>query len=143
EAALAHVDEVEAREDLEIFRRDHLRHIDELSSVVRSLGGEPAKPGLDLTGVLFEVMTKLRSVTGTLGALKAMRSNEKHTNKGYDRAVMLALPPNAHAIVASNLEDEHRHLAMIEAHIERLTPEAEGLEERPPLPPEARFGPHV
>ena len=145
EAAIHRLDdEIEIREDLEMFRRDHLRHIDELTRVVQSLGGETEEPSRDLKGVLLEAMTKLRSVTGTLGTLKAMRTNEHLTNKAYDRAIDVLLPPTAHAIVANNLEDERRHLATIEAHIERLTSaEAEGIEPTPPRPPEERPRAHV
>jgi rubrerythrin len=122
EQALQHIDEgdAEIRADLESFRRDHLRHIEELSAVVEEHGGAPLEPGRDVKGVLLEGMTKLRSVTGTLGALKAMRMNEKLTNRSYDRAAELELPAGVRAFVLANLADERRHLAAIEAHIERL-----------------------
>jgi hypothetical protein len=63
-------------------------------------------------------------VTGTLGALKAMRMNEQLTNRSYDRAAELDLPAGPRAFVIANLADERRHLAAIEAHIERLRAEA-------------------
>ena len=75
-------------------------------------------------------MTKLRSRTGTLGALRAMRMNEKLTNRVYDREVGIYMPPIAQAIVMENLSDERRHLAAIEAHIERLTNKEYQLEHR-------------
>jgi rubrerythrin len=122
EQALQNIDEGDAdvRADLESFRADHLRHIAELRTVVEEHGGAPIELGRDVKGVLLEGMTKLRSVTGTLGALKAMRMNEKLTNRSYERAAELELPAGARAFVLANLADEQRHLATIEAHIERL-----------------------
>ena len=122
EQALKRIEEndVAVRADLDSFLRDHLRHIGELREVIEAYGGAPMEPGRDLKGVLLEGMTKLRSVTGTLGALKAMRMNEKLTNRSYERASGLDLPLQAREVVLANLADERRHLAVIEAHIVRL-----------------------
>ncbi len=121
EQALEHTeDDEQVREDLTAFRLDHLRHISDLQNVIRGLGGEPKDPGRDVKGVLLEGMTKLRSVTGLKGALKAMRMNEQLTNKTYDKAIEMALPVDARAIIDANLADERRHLATIDAHLERL-----------------------
>ncbi len=121
EQALEHVDDPEVRADLAAFREDHLRHITELSAAVRDLGGEPIDPQRDVKGFVLESMTRLRSASGTAGALKAMRLNEKLTNRSYDKAAELSLPPAARQIVLANLDDERRHLAAIEAHIARVT----------------------
>ena len=122
EEALEHVDaeHVEVRADLESFRNDHLRHIAQLRTAIEAQGGAPIEPSRDLKGVLLEGLTKLRSVTGTVGALKAMRMNEKLTNRAYDRASEKDLPADVREIVLANLADERRHLAAIEAHLERL-----------------------
>lgn len=117
--ALEHVDDPIVREDLELFRADHERHIVELTRAVEELGGEVEEVSRDIKGVLLEGMTKLRSATGTLGALRAMRMNEKLTNRSYDKAAGKELPAEALDIVTRGLEDERRHLAAIEAHIDR------------------------
>ena len=131
ERALEHVeDDLDVQDDLLVFKLDHERHITELSGAIIALGGKPKEPKRDVKGLLLEGLTALRSVTGTKGALKAMRMNEKITNKTYTRAVELDLPPAAKAIVAANLEDERRHLAAIETHIERLDAEAHDKEKR-------------
>lgn len=121
EVAIAHVDQVDVKADLELFRRDHLRHIDDLTSCLRALGGEAKQPGRDAKGFVLESLTRLRSVAGTIGALKAMRTNEKLTNKSYDTAVALPLPVLALELVRRHVDDERRHLAAIDAHIERLS----------------------
>lgn len=118
--ALEHIDDPDAGDDLEVFKADHERHIVELTAVITVLGGEAKELRRDVKGLLIEGMTKLRSVTGTKGALKAMRMNEKITNKTYEKALEMDLPPVALEIVLLNRDDERRHLSAIEAHIERL-----------------------
>jgi uncharacterized protein (TIGR02284 family) len=119
--AIEKIDDLVARSDLESFQEDHEDHIRQLSQTVRMMGGEPEKAGRDLKGVLLEGLTALRSVTGTLGALRAMRTNEKITNRSYERALQEKLPTAAREVVLKNREDERRHLASIEVHIERLS----------------------
>jgi rubrerythrin len=118
--ALLHVDDPAVRDDLHAFLGDHERHVMELSSIIRDLGGTPIEAHRDFKGALLEGVTRLRS-RGTVGALRAMRTNEKLTNRVYDRAADFYMPPIAQAIVMENLADERRHLAAIEAHIDRLT----------------------
>lgn len=118
--ALLHVDDPGVRGDLHAFLGDHERHVMELSTIVRDLGGTPISAHRDFKGAVLETMTRLRS-RGTLGALRAMRTNEKLTNRSYDKALDFYMPPLGQAIVLENLKDERRHLATIEAHIERLT----------------------
>lgn len=118
--ALLHIDDPAARSDLHSFLNDHERHVMELTQIVRDLGGNPIAAHRDFKGVILEGMTRLRS-RGTLGALRAMRMNEKLTNRVYDRASEVYMPPIGQAIVVENLTDERRHLAAIEAHIERLS----------------------
>src|SRR5690606_9370068 len=81
EQAIERIDIPQVAADLEQFKGDHQRHIEELSAEVMRLGGEPPDRSPDLKGYLLEGFTALRSVTGTEGALKAMRSNEVTTNK--------------------------------------------------------------
>lgn len=118
--ALSHVTDFDVKVDLESFLADHDRHVMELSAVIRDLGGTPIQVHRDLKGAILEGMTKLRS-RGTVGALRAMRMNEKLTNRTYDRAAHVYMPPIGQITVLENLEDERRHLAAIEAHIRRLT----------------------
>jgi rubrerythrin len=129
--ALVHIDDLVVRLDLEDFLRDHERHVMELSSIIRDLGGVPIEVHRDFKGALLEGVTKLRSRTGTLGALRAMRTNEKLTNRVYDREMEVYMPPIAQVIVMENLADERRHLAAIEAHIERLSVKAPAVGHAP------------
>lgn len=114
EQAIKRIDIPQVAHDLEQFKGDHQRHIEELSAAVRRLGSEPPELSPDVKGYLIEGFTALRSLTGTEGALKAMRSNEKTTNKNYQKALSEDLPPEIEEIVRRGRDDERRHLLYIE-----------------------------
>jgi hypothetical protein len=118
--ALGHVDDTLARIDLTAFLNDHERHIIETTRVIRDLGGEPVEAHRDFSGVLLEGMTRLRSVRGTLGALRALRTTENFTNRNYAKAAQLDLAPLPYYLVAQSFSDEKMHRVVIEAHISRL-----------------------
>ena len=119
--AIDHSDDARVTRDLELFRGDHYRHIQDLSKVIRMLDGEPIEIHRDLKGVVLEGITTVRSLGGTLGALKAMRTAEKLTNYTYRKAAALALAPIGRVVIDQNYADEVRHLAVIQSHIERMS----------------------
>ncbi|RJP19822.1 MAG: ferritin-like domain-containing protein [Candidatus Abyssobacteria bacterium SURF_5] len=100
------------------FRDDHKRHVAELSVAIRELGETPPEYKRDTKGFLLEGFTAIRSKTGTEGALKAMRSNEKTTNKSYNKARSWDVTPSIKALIEKNYEDERRHLEYIETALE-------------------------
>ncbi len=128
--ALEHIDDSRVKDDLESYKADHERHVGELTKVVFDLGGPAPPVDRDLKGTILMALTAMRSETGTKGALKAMRSNEKLTNKRYDEVAGMELPAPAAAVVATGLADERRHLAGIEAHLERLKKESGTTDEQ-------------
>jgi len=118
EQALEHVDDEEARGDLEQVKIEHQRHLTELAALVRQLGGHPGEIHRDATGLLLEGMTLVRSVTGTLGALRALRTDEKVLVERYEKALD-GCPDPVLAAVARHWHDECRHLALLDRHIAR------------------------
>ena len=112
--AIKHVKYDDIRQKLIDFQDDHKNHISNLSAVVKEFSGEPVKPSPDFKGYLLEGFTALRSITSTKGALQAMETNEKLTNKKYEQAAALKLPSHVLNIVKSNLAQEQRHLAYIQ-----------------------------
>lgn len=112
--AIKRIDHATIRDRLIEFRADHERHITELDGCIRQLGGMPKKRKADLKGFLIEGFTALRSAIGIEGALKAMRSNEKLTNRRYGEAVTHGFPADIQRILENGRDDEKRHLAYIE-----------------------------
>jgi rubrerythrin len=129
EQAIEKIDLVTVRSQLESFRDDHARHVADLTRLLEGLGETPETLGRDLKGVLLEGMTALRSVTGTKGALKAMRMNEKLTNKAYEEALDEDLPDQVREVVLRNRADEARHLEYIELAIDQIV-DADEVEAR-------------
>lgn len=86
--------------------------------MVEQLGGTPAK-SRDLLGFLIEGFTAVRSITGTEGALKAMRMNEMVTNSTYEKAAGNEIyPARIRTLIERNYRDEKRHLAWIEKQVQ-------------------------
>jgi len=123
--ALDNIDHPSIHTQISSFKADHARHVNDLNSIIRRLGGEPPSFSPDLKGFFIEGFTAIRSLTGTEGALKAMRSNEKLTNKSYEKALGWELPADIRATIEKNFADERRHLAYIEQAIETKAWETE------------------
>ncbi|MDD5203957.1 MAG: DUF2383 domain-containing protein [Desulfobacterales bacterium] len=117
EQAMKNINEVFIRDQLAEFRNDHHRHFRELSAVVQGMGGSPPDYSPDFKGFLIQGFTAMRSVTGTEGALKAMESNEKLTNKTYEEASSWDLPLDAISLVRSNFDDEKLHIRYIQTSL--------------------------
>jgi uncharacterized protein (TIGR02284 family) len=119
--AIEKIDDVTIREQLTTYQQDHERHISDLSAEIRALGETPPEFSLDFKGYFIQGFTSLRSVTGTDGALKAMQTNEKMTNKEYREASTKVFPVRIQDIISKAYEDEKRHLDFIDMKIQRLS----------------------
>ena len=116
--AIDKIDVPSIHEQLRQFRDDHHRHVTDLSAAIRQLGGTPPDFSPDFKGYFIQGFTSLRSMTGTEGALKAMRTNEQLTNRTYEEASSWSLSPSIHALIEQNYADEKRHIMYIDQAIE-------------------------
>lgn len=117
EQAIEKIDDPVISDQLSIFQSDHERHIDELSDYLAEQGEDVPDRSPDIKGYLLEGFTSLSSSTGTDGALKAMQSNEKLTNKKYKEATEWDLDSEAKDIIMQGYDDERTHLAYIEQEL--------------------------
>ncbi len=111
---LHHIEEKDVKANIERFRGDHERHIKEISEELRTLGEKPPEFSRDFKGYVLDVFTKVRSLTGTEGALKALKGGEETTNKKYGAAVKLDFPTNIKNLIERNYQDAQKHLSWIE-----------------------------
>lgn len=132
EQAMRHISQPIIRDQIAEFRNDHHRHFRELSALVQGMGGEAPEYSPDFRGFLIQGFTALRSATGTEGAINAMETNEKLTNKTYEEATSWDLSIEAKVIVERNLSDERRHLSYIQRSLRDRIWEARTM------PPEPR-----
>jgi uncharacterized protein (TIGR02284 family) len=119
--ALEKIDFPVIHKQLTRFKSDHQRHVESLSDAIRRFGGEPPTFSPDFKGFLIQGFTALRSISGTEGALKAMKTNEMLTNSTYDDALSWDFPSDVREIIVRNREDERQHLQYIERAIEDRT----------------------
>lgn len=120
QAAIDRLDNPTFRSNLSEFRRDHLRHIDELGVVLTGQGRTPPKGG-DMKRLLTRGKVVIGGLIGDKAVLQAMRTNEADTNTAYERAVKFRdLPPAARDALERGLEDERRHCDWILETLKRL-----------------------
>ena len=115
--AIPEIDAPEIQAELGRFLDDHERHVMELTDALRGLGAEAPEYTRSFTGFIISGFTAIRAAMGIEGALKAMRTNEKLTNKAYADAAKMDFPPSVLSIVQRNCDDEKRHLAYVEQAI--------------------------
>lgn len=120
EQAISNIQEMEIANTLDRFKQDHERHASELNQAIERLGGTPPSHSPDVKGFLIQGFTAIRSMTGTVGALKAMISNEKIINKTYAEASQKLWPEELKGLIEHNYSDERLHLDTIEKLVETL-----------------------
>jgi len=119
--AINHIEGKDIREQLISFQKDHERHIENLSSLLKEAGGEPIEYSKDVKGQVIQGITWLRSIMGTKGALKAMVTNEKITNSKYHEALeYTGFTREIREQISQNFNDEKRHLAYVEKKLAEL-----------------------
>lgn len=111
--AIADIDEMRIRNNLERFRGDHERHVENLSRLIVTYGGRPPEFSRDFKGFIIEGMTAIMTKGGTRSTLLAMTSNEAITNARYRAATSLDFPPEIKETIQHNYRDEQHHIAFI------------------------------
>jgi len=95
---------------IEGFKRDHERHIQELNDLILALGGSP-KNESHVSAPLAQGMQKLAATMGDRALLIAWRGNELRMMTKYDEYTRKALlwPAEAKRLIDRNALDEERH----------------------------------
>jgi len=120
-SAMSKLSDAADRAQLGAFVTEHRRHVDELASIVRNLGGEPASHG-DLRQVVARGKVVLGALVGDRAVLEAMRGSEVESTAHYEAAVSQpGIPVDILAVLERICADEQRHQAWFAA---RLAPVA-------------------
>lgn len=119
QAAIERLESERYKETFREFLGDHKSHVTNLTNLVIGEGGTPEDGG-DMKKVLTKGKVVLADIAGDEAILKAMNSNEKQTNKKYEKSVENDYPPNIKVELQKGLSDERRHKAWIEAALEEF-----------------------
>jgi rubrerythrin len=126
-AAIDAIDEAQIRQQIELFKGDHERHVGELTALIRRQGGEPGRRA-DLAGMARRAMTRVAGLGGIEMVLRSLLSSEKLTNDVYAKHAALPLPADVLDLLRRNYGDEQRHYSWIDAALRQR------LWERPTAP---------
>lgn len=116
--ALRHAEDREVRARFERFQGEHRYHAEQLAETIKRITGTKPRMKVDLLGHMAEWVTALRSVSGTQGALHAMRTAEKYHNRRYEEAVRWDVGDRDIAKMLQRfLGDERRHLEYVQSKV--------------------------
>ena len=116
EAAINRLGEATYIEKLKEFKEDHLRHIEELSGLLKDHNEEPPTGPSLAKQWLTKGKVILANLVGDDATLSAMSSNETDTNKAYERMQDYQdIWEEAVDILKRGLEDERRHKAWLDS----------------------------
>ncbi|NLL13114.1 MAG: ferritin-like domain-containing protein [Fibrobacter sp.] len=109
------IEEATLKAEITRFRDDHKRHVSVLSELVKSYGGEASTEQKDIRRLFLGGATALQSLFGVEGALKALHTGEKITNKNYSESVQWDVPEDVKTVLKENYADEQRHIRFVES----------------------------
>ncbi|MBD0271303.1 MAG: ferritin-like domain-containing protein [Acetobacteraceae bacterium] len=118
--AIAGLRRPDLRQALEAFRADHERHVRDLSSQIRKLGGVPLTLPHLPTGLLKLGVQMAGLPGGDRSVLLAFVSNEWQSQEKYARYAARSYPSELAALLQRHAEDEARHYAWATGALEEL-----------------------
>src|SRR3712207_626319 len=99
------------KRQLEEFRGDHQRHIDELSQLIRSRDATPLELPHLPSGAFKLAVQAIGGAGGDRAVLLAFKANERQVRDKYRRAARTVHPADVTSVLARGAEDEARHYA--------------------------------
>lgn len=120
------------------FRDEHAAHVVDVSSLIYGYGGKAPKPVRDWKGFLLEGAMRLRSVSGTEDAVKALRLVETLALRFYNDLLKFGIPADLRVLLERHRDANQTHLNTFEKRLEWLA-QAHTL---PPTTPSVSAEPH-
>jgi len=109
------------RESLVRYRGDHQRHIEELTTHIRSMGGTPMELPHIPTGVFKSaVQAAAGAAGGDRAILLAFKSNEGQVRDKYWRAANAGHPAETSSLLRRNAHDEEVHYRWVAGVLESI-----------------------
>jgi rubrerythrin len=119
EAAINRIESQVYKDQLNIFKADHERHIQEISTLLGQHSIDPPKGPSIGKQWLTKGKVILANLIGDTTILRAMRSNEIDTNTAYERlSIHEGMWPDSKDIIRRGLLDERKHKKWLESVLE-------------------------
>jgi rubrerythrin len=99
----------EYKRQLDEFRADHQRHMDELSQLIRSRDGVPLELPHLPSGAFKLAVQAIGAAGGDRAVLLAFKANERQVRDKYRRSARAAHPADVTSVLARAADDEARH----------------------------------
>ena len=108
------------KRELRAFRRDHQRHVREITALIRANGGAPIELPHVSTGFVKLAVQFLGAAGGDRAVLLAFRSNEWEAAEKYAAAARKRYPPEVMKVISRAAGDEKRHYAWAVESLEKM-----------------------
>lgn len=110
------------RETVRRYRRDHERHVEELTALVRAHGGQPVEAAHPSSVDKLGLQALGDVGGGDTHVLVAFRNNERQSRDKYARAAekAAAWPADVQTVVRSAASDERRHYDWVDMTVQSL-----------------------
>ena len=118
--AIAQLESTTYRETLEGFRRDHERHVRELTELVTAAGGTPAEGPHAGTSLFKAAMQAMGSMGGDRAVILAFKANEGESVDRYRAAAERPHAADVAEVLRRGLRDEEKHYEWAESRLQRL-----------------------
>lgn len=118
--AIEQVESTTYRETLEGFRRDHERHVRELTELVRAAGGTPAEGPHVSTADVKLAAQAMGAMGGDRAVILAFKANEGESVAKYGAAAERPHSDRVREVLARAARDEEKHYEWAESRLKRL-----------------------
>jgi rubrerythrin len=125
--AIERVESTTYRETLEGFRRDHERHVRELTERVRAVGGTPAEGPHASTGAFKLAVQALGAAGSDRALILAFKANEGESVAKYRAAAERPHSDAVREVLARAARDEEKHYEWAESRLKRLDAAVEAV----------------
>ena len=118
--AIDALDDAKLKTELRRFRRDHQRHVRDLTQLIKANGGAPVQLPHVSTGFVKLAVQFLGAAGGDRAVLLAFRSNEWEAAKKYAAAARRRYPVDVQRVIRRAAGDEQRHYAWAVERLEKM-----------------------
>jgi rubrerythrin len=118
--AIRLLENADYKRQLEAFRADHQRHIDELTQLIRSRDGTPLELPHLPSGVFKLAVQAIGGAGGDRAVLLAFKANERQVRDKYRRAARTVHTADVTSVLARGADDEALHYAWVLEALEDL-----------------------